>query len=240
MVWLGILGLMKRDFVQVWQPVPKGVPLREALAYFTALISLGGGIGLLVPRTARIASRVLFATLLAWLAVLRFPFLFFQHPLVLVAWTFGGTAVMVAGAWVLYVRHAGDADRARLGGLAGDTGIRIAHVLYGISFIPFGLAHFMYLDNTTVLIPAWLPWHVAWAYFTGATFIAAGLAVALGVLARLAATLSAVQMGLFLLIVWLPRVFTGQLSEFQRGEVVTNCALLAAAWVVVESFRARD
>ena len=32
----------------------------------------------------------------------------------------------------------------------------------------------MYLDATTVLIPHWLPWHVAWAYSTGAAFIAGG------------------------------------------------------------------
>jgi uncharacterized membrane protein len=237
MIWLGVMGLNKGDFVQVWQPVPPWVPARQALAYLCAFISLACGIGLLWQRTAAVASRVLLASLMVWLLVLRLPNLFFQTPVVLVAWTFGSTAVMVAAAWVLYVWFAGDRDRQRLGFFADDRGVRIARTLYGLSLIPFGLAHFLYLDATTVLIPAWLPWHVAWAYFTGAAFIAAGLAVIVGVCARLAATLSTLQLGLFGLIVWVPRVWVGAVTAFQWGEFVTTCALTAGAWVVADSYR---
>lgn len=237
MIWLGVMGLGKGDFVQVWQPVPKWVPAREVLAYLCAFISLASGIGLLWRRTAPVAARVIFASLLVWLLAFRLPNLFFQKPLVLVAWTFGSTAVMVAAAWVLYVRLAGDRDRQRLGVLADERGVRIARALYGLSLIPFGLAHFMYVDATTVLIPHWLPWPAAWAYFTGAAFIAAGLAVTFGVFPRLAAALSALQMGLFGLIVWVPRVLAGAVTEFQWGEFVVTFVLTAGAWVVAESYR---
>ena len=237
MIWLGAMGLSTGDFVQVWQPVPTWVPAREALAYLCAFISLACGIGLLWQRTAAVAARVLFASLLVWLLVLRLPNLFFQTPLVLVAWTFSSTAVMVAAAWVLYVWLAGDRDRQRLGFLADERGVRIARALYGLSLIPFGLAHFMYLDATTVLIPRWLPWHVGWAYFTGAAFIAAGLAVIVGVFARLAAALSTLQLGLFALIVWVPRVLAGAVNDFQWGEFVVTFVLMAGAWVVADSYR---
>jgi uncharacterized membrane protein len=236
MIWLGIMGLSKGTFVQVWQPVPKWVPAREALAYLCAFISLASGVGLLWQRTAAVAARVVFAALMVWLLVLRLPNLFFEAPLVLVGWTFGSTAVMVAAAWVLYVWFAGDRDRKRLGFLATDSGVRIARILYGVSLIPFGLAHFMYLDATTVLIPHWLPGHVAWAYLTGAAFIVAGVAVAIDVFARLAATLSTVQLGLFGLIVWVPRVWAGTVNDFQWGEFVVTCALTAGAWVVADSY----
>src|SRR5262249_51196705 len=99
MISLGIMGLIKGDFVPIWQPVPKFVPAREVLAYLCAIISLVSGIGLLWERTAAVASRVLFASLLVWLLVLRLPYMFLT-PAVLVAWTFGETAVMVSGAWV--------------------------------------------------------------------------------------------------------------------------------------------
>ena len=173
---------------------------------------------------------------MVWLLVLRLPNLFYETPLVLVAWTFGSTAVMVAAAWVLYVWFAGDRDRQRLGLFADDTGVRIARALYGLSLIPFGLAHFMYLDATTVLIPHWLPWHVAWAYFTGAAFIAAGLAVTVGVFARLAAALSTLQMGLFSLIVWVPRVLAGTSTTSNGASSSSTWALTAGAWVVADSY----
>ena len=225
LIWLGAMGLAKGAFVQVWLPVPKWVPAREALAYLCALISLASGIGLLWQRTAAAAARLIFGSLLVWLLVLRLPNLFFETPLVLVAWTFGSTAVMVAAAWVLHVWF------------AGGRGLPIARALYGLSLIPFGLAHFMYLDATTVLIPNWIPGHVAWAYVTGAAFIAAGLAVTTGVWARLAAALSTLQLGLFSLIVWVPRALGGPLNDFQWGEFVVTWALTAGAWVVADSYR---
>ena len=237
MIWLGVMGLSKGSFVQVWQPVPKWVPARDALAYLCAFISLASGIGLLFQRTAAVAARVIFASLMVWLLLLRLPNLFFETPLVLVAWTFGSTGVMVAAAWVLYVWFAGDRDRQRLGFIADERGVRVAQALYGLSLIPFGLAHFMYIDATTVLIPHWLPWPVGWAYFTGAAFIAAGLAVAVGVFGRLAAALSTLEIGLFSVIVWVPRVLAGPLNDFQWGEFVVTWALTAGAWVVADSYR---
>jgi hypothetical protein len=44
------------------------------------------------------------------------------------------------------------------------------------------------------------------------------------------------QMGLFLLLVWVPIVAAGSMSAFQRMEVATNLALIAAGWVVADSF----
>src|SRR5262245_44359892 len=129
LIWLGAMGLSKGTFVPVWQPVPSWVPAREALAYLCAFISLASGIGLLLRRTAAVAARVIFASLVVWLLALRLPNFFFQTPLVLVAWTFGSTAVMVAAAWVLYVWFAGDRDRQRFGLFADDRGMRIARAL---------------------------------------------------------------------------------------------------------------
>lgn len=237
MIGLGLMGFVTREFTQIWQPVPKWVPGRTALVFLCALISLGSGVGLLWRRSAPVASRVLLVALGLWLLVLRLPNLFYERPLVLVAWTFGATAVMVAGAWVLYVWFARERDQPSPGLLTDATGLRIARVLYGLSLIPFGLAHFMYLDATTVLIPNWLPWHVGWAYLTGAAFIAAGVAVSLGVLAPLAAALSTLQIALFTLIVWVPRMLAGTVTPFQRGEFISSCALTAGAWVMADSYR---
>ncbi|HZD07034.1 MAG TPA: DoxX family membrane protein, partial [Candidatus Limnocylindrales bacterium] len=195
MIALGILGLIQGNFTPPWTGVPKSVPVREGLAYLCAFVSLVTGMGLLWQRSAVVAARVLLIYLLVWLLLFRVPNIFRAPTALDTWWALGDTAVMAAGAWVLYGWFAGDRD----GFVIGGRGPRIARLLYGLALIPFGVAHFTNLKDTAALVPGWLPGHVAWAYFTGCAFIAAGVAMLIGVYARLAAVLSAFQLGLFTL-----------------------------------------
>jgi uncharacterized membrane protein len=144
---------------------------------------------------------------------------------------------MLAAAWVLYVWFAADWDRKHLSFISGKNGLRIARVLYGLSLIFFGVAHFIDVKDTLSLVPNWLPAHLLWAYFTGSAFLAAGVAVLIGLYARMAAALSALQIGLFLLLVWIPIVAAGSKVPFQWSETILNAALLAGAWIITDSYR---
>ncbi len=240
LIGLGTMGLIKGDFVPIWEPVAKGVPARETLAYYCALVSLLCGVGLLWRRVAAAAARVLLASLLLWLLVFRLPVLL-RAATAMATWEgCAETVVILAAAWVLYGGLAADWDRRHLGSCSGDKGVRIGQRLYGLAMLPFGLAHFAYLEETAALVPAWLPGHQAWVWITGSAYLAAGVAILANVLPRLAAALSAVQMGLFTALVWLPIVAApGPKQAFQWSETLISAALTAAGWVVADSFRGR-
>jgi uncharacterized membrane protein len=143
---------------------------------------------------------------------------------------------MLAAAWVLSVRSATELNQTYLGVVAGNNGLRIARLLYGLSLIFFGVAHFIDVKDTLALIPNWLPGHLFWAYSTGCTFVAAGISAVSGLYARLAVTLSVFQLALFLVLVWLPIVARGSMDPFQWSETILNVALLAGGLVVADSY----
>jgi uncharacterized membrane protein len=237
LIALGILGVIKGEFAPILQPVARNLPAREGLAYLCSVILLASGIGLLVPRMAAAGARMLLVLLVLWLLLFRAPAIV-HAPTVEVVWEgCGETAVLVAAAWVLYAWFAADWDRRRLRLATGEAGVRIARVVYGLALTPLGLAHLTYVKETASLVPAWLPAHVAWAYLTGCAYVAAGVAVLTGVCARPAAALSALQMGMFTLLVWVPIVAAGSKDAFQWSETVVSWSLTAAAWVVADSYR---
>jgi uncharacterized membrane protein len=237
LIAFGVFGLVAGDFAPIWDVVPKGFPTRAGLIYLCAMVSLICGAGLFFQRTAGTTSRVLFAYLLLWMVLFRIP-LIVQAPMVEGSYqNWGETAVLVAGAWVLYAWFAESWDRRQLGFATGQRGVRLAQGLYALAMIAFGSSHFVYLNLTAPLVPAWLPGHVAWAYFTGAAYLAAGAAMLIGVYGRLAAALSALQMALLTVLVWVPLLAAGLLSAGQRGEFAISWALTAAGWVVADSYR---
>jgi uncharacterized membrane protein len=217
--------------------VPRDLTARAALIYLCAFVSLACGMGLFWRSVRASAARVLFVYLLLWMLLFKLPFIV-RGPAVEVNYqSCGETAVLAAGAWVLYAWFASASDRRRVPLATGDSGVRGARVLYALALIAFGLSHFAYLNLTAPLVPAWLPAHVGWAYFTGAAYLAAAAAVLFGVYARLAAALSVLQMGLFTVLVWIPLMASGVATAGQRGEFVVSWALTAAAWVVADSYR---
>lgn len=216
LIVIGVQGLVIGDFGATWQPVPH-VPARLVLVYGCALASLLGGIGMLW-RSA-VAAGALLALLLLWLAAFRLPVIV-HAPASAVSYEGAGeTLVLVAAAL----------------SLARKRGGRIAQILYGLALIAFGVAHFAYVKQTAALVPHWLPLPIAWVYFTGAAFIAAGVAIASGIRARAAAVLSVVQMGLFTLLVWVPMAAGGAHDMGTWNELLDSAALTAAGWVIADT-----
>jgi uncharacterized membrane protein YphA (DoxX/SURF4 family) len=108
--------------------------------------------------------------------------------------------------------------------------------VYGVCALLFGGAHFVYLNLTAPLVPAWLPPSQSfWAYATGAGFIAAGLALVTGVHARLAAILLTAMLVAFTALVHTPMLLADPASRGNWSESALNLAMIGVAWVVADS-----
>ena len=205
MMGLGVIGFVYRDFAMGWQRIPiDHLAGRMFFVYLSAFIELVCGLGLLIPRASRIASSILFVFLLIWAVLLKLPAVV-MVPKMEATWLgFGEIAVILAGGWIFFAVHAGDWARSHLKFAVGASGIRIARILFAVSLPMIGLSHFFYTPQTVVLVPAWLPERVAWAYLTGAGNILAGLAVLLAIFPRLAAAMEAAMLAIITLLVWGP------------------------------------
>lgn len=233
---LGVMGLVHGDFAAIYQGVPDSMPGRGALAWLSSLISLACGVGLLWRLTAPHSARILFAFLFLWMLAVKVRVIV-VHPLVEGSYqSWGETAVLVAAAWILcnWFRPEGNGPWARFG--AGRRSVRLAHVLFALALLAFGLSHMVYLDLTAPLVPGWLHAPVFWSYLTGVTFLLAGVAILAHRHGHLAAALATVQIGLFTLLVWLPMVAAGNISEHRWVESVASWVITTAAWVVAESW----
>lgn len=234
---LGLLSLFSRDFASVWQPVPEGVPARAFLALVSGAVMLVGGAGLLLRRTLVPASFALMVYTLVWLLALHVPRVILG-PLHEITW--GGCAeivTLVAASWLLYASAVTSNDKPYFASLSGPQAVRAARIAFAVVLPLIGLEHLIYANETADIVPGWLPYHMGWACLTGIAHIAAGLAIALDVLPRLAATLEAWMMGAFTVFVWIPSVMATPSQRFVWTGLAISTVITAAAWIVAASYR---
>ena len=234
MIGLGILALDYGDFALVWQPVAAWVPGRTGLAYGSGLVMLLGGAGLLFRATATLSARILFPYLILWL-LLKTPALV-AAPLIEGVWLgIGELAVLLAGGWTLFAVLARLREGSILTFATGESGIRIARILFAVSLIPIGLSHLLYVKETASLVPAWLPFRAAWAYLTGVGQIACGIGVLFAIYPRVAAAAEAGMVSLFTLLVWGPAILAAPKTRLPWTAFFISWAIAAGAWVVANN-----
>jgi uncharacterized membrane protein len=236
MIGLGMLALIYGDFALVWQPVAPWVPGRTTLAYGSGVLMLLCGAGLAFRATAAWAVRILFPYLIVW-ALLKVPALIVAPQIEGVWLGFGELAVLLAGGWILFARLSALSDGSALAFATGESGIRIAKYLFAIWVIPIGISHFFYVKETINLIPAWIPFRLFWAYLTGAGHIAAGLAVLLSVVPRLAAAAEAAMLSIITVLVWVPAILAAPRTRLPWTAFFISWAITAAVWVVAQNIQ---
>src|ERR1700686_2039908 len=116
-----------------------------------------------------------------------------------VTWSYFSFGVVLAiGLVTIFLR--GDWQKAR----GFDKVILFGPLFYAAPLACFGTEHFTLTKIIASLIPAWIPWHLFWAYFVGGCFIAAALSLVTRIQTRLAARLLALTVFLFVVLMEAP------------------------------------
>lgn len=237
---LAIYSLAYGDFSPAGATLPGWIPWRETWVHLSALLLLAASVGLCFSRTALPSTLTIGAYLVVWAAI-GIPRIF-ANPLTFGGWYgFCEALTSLASAGMLYAMLRWQSRGSQMP-IAGERAVRVAQVLFGLTCVFYGCSHFGYADYTASMVPSWLPNRLGLAYFTGLGHVAAGIAIIVGILPRLAATLETVMMSLFGLLVWVPSFFANPRPAWatppqnQWSELVVNVVLAASAGIVAAYF----
>jgi uncharacterized membrane protein YphA (DoxX/SURF4 family) len=213
------------------QPVPKDFPFRTVLAYSVATFMLVAGAAVIWRRTAAwgaVALTVFYALIVVILMNGR---VLLAHYAEFVAWSsVAAQLAIMAGGLIVH------AANARIDTALAAHLVRFGQTLFGVCAVLFGGAHFLYMNLTAPLFPIWLPpSQEFWGYATGVFHIAAGVAIVVGVQARLAAILLTAMYASFTPLVHIPMLLADPSNHWIWSENAVNIALAGAAWVVADS-----
>jgi uncharacterized membrane protein YphA (DoxX/SURF4 family) len=207
------------------------VPHRGILIYILATIEILAGLAVLLPRTAQ-AGAVALGAIYLFFALLGVP-LIIKHPLVYNNFgNFFEQFSYVSGALILYA-CSGPIAPARTSRLA-----RIGYYSFGLCVVSFALEQLFYLSATASLVPKWIPpGQMFWAIATTAAFALAAIALLTGVMALLASRLNTAMLLGFLLLVWVPALFTNPHSFVNWSEGLETLAIAGSSWIVADFLR---
>ena len=222
LIYLGILNAVYRDSLLTWQPTPDGAPWKMPFAYLSALILIVAGIGILLPQWRAKGAMLGAGWVGLWALLLHLPHVVTDHN-------------------VAALLGLGEASANALG-LATLTGCfdaskraTLLRLAFGLCLVIFGASHFVYAGFTAQMVPAWLPDRLGLAYLTGAIHALTGACLLAGIRVRMAATIEALMMSSFVLLVHVPGVATApqdrmQLTMLGMAGLLTTAAWLVASW----------
>jgi uncharacterized membrane protein YphA (DoxX/SURF4 family) len=213
------------------QPVPENFPARVALAYAAGALMVVAAAAVEWRRTAAWGAAALTVYYALFVVILMNGRLLLTDYAVFVTYeNIAMQLAIAAGGLIIY------ATTARVNAALAAHLTRLGRLAFGVCALVFGVAHFVYMNLTAPLVPKWLPpTQVFWGYATGVGFVAAGVAILIGVQARLAAVLVTVMLASFGLLVNEPMLLADHASHWNWTESAVNLAVVGAAWVVADS-----
>jgi uncharacterized membrane protein len=231
-VIFGIQYLGYGRFVRGLPPVPPWAPGGAAAAYLTGALLVATGVCILANVQVRLSATLLgafcFVCVVA-LHTMRLTRVIHQGDertgalealaLAASAWVLAGSSpvgVRVFQGWPTFTEVLG----------------KVGFCLFAFSMLIFGVQHFMYAAYIATLIPAWMPAHLFLTYFTGVAFMAAAIAIATRIQARLGAGLLGLMFLLWTILLHAPRVFAHIHNKDELTSLFVALAMSGGSFIV--------
>jgi len=148
-----------------------------------------------------------------------------------VIWSYcvGGAVFAIGLAMILL---SGEWQRAR----GFDKLILFGPLFYAAPLAAFGTEHFTQTAAIASIVPQWIPWHLFWAYFVGACFIAAALSMVTRIQGRLSASLVALTFLLFVVLMDVPGWLQDPRDRFALTVALRELSFSGGALALAASF----
>jgi uncharacterized membrane protein len=219
-----IFGDFRPVFFPPWQT---SLPILSVWAYLFGLTLLIAAVGIIVDKKAKDIFLVLGGVFLSMVFLLHLPYQFISQPHQLYhlgLWVYPLKELAIAGgAFVM----AGTYPVNTLGPQEKSSVIRMLEklvpygsIFYSITIVSFGIAHCLYGENIQALVPAWVPDHLFWTYFSAVALIGSGVFIVLNIRRRLIAILQSIMIFSWFLILHLPLAFANPMGE--RGNELAS------------------
>jgi uncharacterized membrane protein len=195
-------------FVQ--ESVPSWMPGHAFWAYLVGCALFAAATSLALDKFVRLSSSLLGLMFILFVCMIFLPYAV-THPHDRFGWAYALRDLsFAAGAWAL----AGERGRASSPEQARWM-ISFARIVLAIAAVFYAVQHFLHPEFAPgvpleEMMPAGVPFPIAWAYLAGVILLAAGIALALNRRSRMAATaigalMTALTLGLYLPLLMLTR-----------------------------------
>lgn len=110
----------------------------------------------------------------------------------------------------------------------------IGRYLFALTFVVFGIQHFIYADFVSTIVPGWIPFHLFWVYVVGIAFIMAPISIVINKLARLACIMLGATIFLFVALIHIPLILEnihdgGKIANMFKDVGLGSCAFILAS-----------
>ncbi len=237
MVGFGIQQFIYTGFLAGVELVPEWIPGHTFWAYCTGAVLIGAGVSMGIRKRGRLAASLV--GLLFFVCVLvmhgsRIAEIFrdaVERTRAFETLALGGGALLLAST----LRP----ENARFDN-ATRNAVDAARFLVSISMAVFGLDHLQAARFVAGLVPAWIPWHMFWVYFTAFGFFAAAVSMATRKLATLVEGSLGLMFLLWVVVLHGPRVAMHLRNGDEWNSAFVALALGGAAFAAAEALQRED